>query len=170
MLFDHSEGESCSVMSDSLQPPGLYSPWNSPGQNTGVGSLSLFQRIFPTQRLKPGLPRCRWILYQLSYKDAQKRWQVLLIKDMVKIIQQESYTYKNPVTEFVWYLYVNFDFGRAQKKLRKYESLLMNDFFLVACLEDYTENAELFIFEFFVSKYTASISVPPLTCWQVNWT
>ena len=34
-----SESESCSVMSDSLQPHGLYSPWNSPGQNTGVGSL-----------------------------------------------------------------------------------------------------------------------------------
>ena len=37
-----------SVVSDSLQPQGLYSPWNSPGQNTGVGSLSLFQGIFPT--------------------------------------------------------------------------------------------------------------------------
>ena len=30
-------------MSDSLRPHGLYSPWNSPGQNTGVGSLSLLQ-------------------------------------------------------------------------------------------------------------------------------
>ena len=29
--------------------PGLYSPWNSPGQNTGVGILSLLQEIFPTQ-------------------------------------------------------------------------------------------------------------------------
>ena len=38
-----------SVMFDSLWPPGLYSPWNSPGQNTGVGSLSLLQGIFPTQ-------------------------------------------------------------------------------------------------------------------------
>ena len=38
-----------SVTSDSLRPHGLYSPWNSPGQNTGVGSLSLFQGIFPTQ-------------------------------------------------------------------------------------------------------------------------
>ena len=38
--------ESRSVMSDSLQSHELYSPWNSPGQNTGVGSLSLLQRIF----------------------------------------------------------------------------------------------------------------------------
>ena len=28
------------VMSNSLQPHGLYIPWNSLGQNTGVGSLS----------------------------------------------------------------------------------------------------------------------------------
>ena len=33
---------------------GLYSPWNSPGQNTGVGSCSLLQGIFPTQGLNPG--------------------------------------------------------------------------------------------------------------------
>ena len=44
--------ESQSVMSDSLQPHGLYSPWNSAGQNTGVGSRSLPQGIFPTQGLK----------------------------------------------------------------------------------------------------------------------
>ena len=41
--------ESCSVVSYSLQPQGLYSPWNSPDQNTGVGRLSLLQGIFPTQ-------------------------------------------------------------------------------------------------------------------------
>ena len=35
-------------------------------KNTGVGSLSLLQQIFPTQGLNPGLPHCRWILYQLS--------------------------------------------------------------------------------------------------------
>ena len=45
-------------MSDSLQPRGLYNPWNSPGQNTGVGSLFLPQGIFPTQGLNPGLLHC----------------------------------------------------------------------------------------------------------------
>ena len=39
---------------------------NSPGQNTGVGCHSLLQGVFPTQGLNPGLPHCRWILYQLS--------------------------------------------------------------------------------------------------------
>ena len=48
----------------------LYSPWNSPDQNTGVGSLSLLQGIFPIQGLNLGLPNCRWILYQLSHKGS----------------------------------------------------------------------------------------------------
>ena len=54
-----SESESGSVMSNSLRPHGLYSPWNSPGQNTGLGSLSLLQEIFPTQGWNPGLPHCK---------------------------------------------------------------------------------------------------------------
>ena len=66
------ESKSCSVMSDSLQPHGLYNPWNSVGQNTGVGSLSHLQGIFPTQGLNPGLPHCRWILYQLSHKGSPR--------------------------------------------------------------------------------------------------
>ena len=56
-------GESCPVISDSLWPHGLYSPWNSPGQNTGVGSLSLLQGIFPTWGSNPDFPYCRRILY-----------------------------------------------------------------------------------------------------------
>ena len=48
----------------------IYSLWNSPGQNTGVGSLSLLQGIFATQGQNPGLLRCRQILYQLSHKGS----------------------------------------------------------------------------------------------------
>ena len=44
------------VMSNSLQPHGLYSPWHSPGQNTGVGSLSLIQGILPNPGIKPMSP------------------------------------------------------------------------------------------------------------------
>ena len=79
-------------MSDSLQHNGLYSRQNSPGPNTGVGSLSLYQGIFPTQRLNPGLPNCRRILYQLSHKERSPRggliltilgasWVVLVVKN-----------------------------------------------------------------------------------------
>ena len=59
-------------MSNSLWPHGLYSPWNSPGQNTGVGSLFLFQEIFPTQGSNPGPPHGRWILHQISYKGSPR--------------------------------------------------------------------------------------------------
>ena len=53
-----------------LRPHELYSPWNSPGQNTGMGSCSLLQGIFPTQGLSPGLSHCRQILYQLSHQGS----------------------------------------------------------------------------------------------------
>ena len=66
------ETGSRSVVSDSLRLHGLCSPWNSPGQNTGVGSLSLLQGIFPTQGSNPGLLHCRRILYQLSHQGSPR--------------------------------------------------------------------------------------------------
>ena len=68
--FQWSESECHLVVSDYLQCRGLYSPWNSPGQNTGVGSLSLLQGIFPAQGSNPGLLHCIGILYQLSHKGS----------------------------------------------------------------------------------------------------
>ena len=62
--------QSCSTVCDPMDY--IYSSWNSPGQNTGVGSLSLLQGIFPTQGLNPGLPHCRQILYQLSHKGSPR--------------------------------------------------------------------------------------------------
>ena len=52
----------------------IYSSWNSPGQNTEVGSFSHLQGIFPTQGLNPGLLHCRQILYQLSLLGLPLRW------------------------------------------------------------------------------------------------
>ena len=68
-VFIH-ESESFSVVSNSLQPNGLYSPWNSPGQNIEVGRISLFQGIFPTQGSNSALPHCRQILHQVSHKGS----------------------------------------------------------------------------------------------------
>ena len=58
--------------SDSLWSHGLYSPWNSPGEDTGVGSCSLLQGVFPTQGSNPGLLHCRRILYQLSHQGSPR--------------------------------------------------------------------------------------------------
>ena len=58
-----------------LQPHGLQPTrllWDSAGKNTGVGSLSLVQGIFPTQGLNPGLPHCKRILYQLRHKESPR--------------------------------------------------------------------------------------------------
>ena len=69
-IFILKWNKSCSAMSNFLWPHWLYSLWNSPGQNTTVGSLSLLQWIFPTQILNPGLPHHRRILYQLRYQGS----------------------------------------------------------------------------------------------------
>ena len=51
-------------------PPDSSAHGDSPGQNTGVGSLSLLQGICLTQELNWGLLHCRWILYKLSYQGS----------------------------------------------------------------------------------------------------
>ena len=51
-----SKNESCSVMSDSLRPYGLYSPWDSPGKNTGMDRLSLLQGDLPNPGIEPRSP------------------------------------------------------------------------------------------------------------------
>ena len=58
------------AQSDSLGPHGPFSPWNTQGQNTGVGTHCLFQRIFSTQGSNPGLPHCRQMLYRLSHQGS----------------------------------------------------------------------------------------------------
>ena len=59
--------QSCSILCDPMD----YT-WNPLGQNTGVGSLSLLQRIFPIQGSNPSLPHCRRILYQLSQQGSPR--------------------------------------------------------------------------------------------------
>ena len=56
LTLNVNESESRSVVSDSLRPHGLCSPLNSPGQDTGVGNVSLLQGIFPTPGIEPGSP------------------------------------------------------------------------------------------------------------------
>ena len=74
----HGESESCSVAL--CDPVNCISPWNLPGQNTGVGSCS----IFPTQGFNPGLLHCRLILYQLSTREAQLH--VFVLKYSLKVV------------------------------------------------------------------------------------
>ena len=110
--------------------------------------LLLFRYLNAIQTMCPHILRYLTTAV-ITNKDVRKRRQVL--KDLVKVIQQvtfdkyycfgnlmllkcaahekfffspqESYTYKDPITEFVECLYVNFDFDGAQKKLRECESV-----------------------------------------------
>ena len=77
-----------------LWPHGLCSPWNSPGQNFGVGSCSLLQEIFPTQGLNPGLPQSRQILYQLSHQWSPIDLIMHMQKRPVGILRGCSFWYR----------------------------------------------------------------------------
>ena len=78
----------------------LATPWNFPGQNTGVGSLSLFRDIFPTQESNPCLPHC-----------ITKIWAAMIMATIGKWIKMEniwySTTYKIPYLH--WSKYITWD-------------------------------------------------------------
>ena len=107
-------------MSSSLQFLGLYSPWNSLGQNTRVGSHSPFQGIFPTQGSSGGLLRCRWLLYQLSHQEGlhtercHKIYKLHLYKVieylmyqwkyMLKILSRKCFMTAHLLSKYTWFL------------------------------------------------------------------
>merc|ERR1712038_1810690 len=142
---------------------GSFSPLQSLQQRTWLIHWSLFvffnhpkgrdliidMFLYQPQYLNAIQTQCPHILRYLTTAAITNKKRRNVLKDLVKIIQQESYTYRDPITEFLECLYVNFDFDGAQQKLRDCETVLVNDFFLVACIDDFIENARLFIFETF---------------------
>ena len=84
-LLSYKWSESFSVVSDSLWPHRLYSPWSFPSQNTGVGSHSLLQGIFSIQGSNSGLPHCRWILYQLSHQGS-RQGSICIKMDIIQVV------------------------------------------------------------------------------------
>merc|ERR1719288_443918 len=106
--------------------------------------------LYQKQYLNAIQTTCPWILRYLSTAVIiNKSSRRNVMKDLVKVIQEESYTYQDPITSFIEALYVDFDFNGAHQKLRECETVLVNDFFLVACLEDFIENSRMMIFETF---------------------
>ena len=90
--YVESESVSCSVVLESLQLHGLrlLCLWNSPGKNTGVGSHSLLQGIFPTQGLNPDLLYHRWILYPWVTREALGREHPLSLQCEIKGTQESG--------------------------------------------------------------------------------
>jgi len=92
---------------------------------------------------------CPWMLRYLAAAVITNKKRRQTMKELTRVVQQECYVYKDPITEFIECLYVNFDFERAQQKLRECESVLMNDFFLTSIAEEFMNNAREFVFETF---------------------
>jgi len=121
---------------------------------------------------------CPHILRYLATAVIINRGRRSALKDLVKVIQQESYTYRDPITEFLEHLYVNFDFDGARQKLKDCQTVLYNDFFLISCLEEFVENARLMIFETFcrihqcisIGMLAEKLNMNPdeAECWIVN--
>ena len=94
--------ESRLVMLDSLQPHGLYGPWNCPGQNTGVDSLFFLQGIFSTQALNPGLWHGRQILHQLRHnREAQGSTVSLLISCLLNLSISNRGVLRSPTIKWI---------------------------------------------------------------------
>merc|ERR1719420_1872422 len=124
----------------------LFVFFNHPKGRDLIIELFLYQKPY----LNAIQTTCPWILrYLATAVITNKSSRRNVMKDLVKVIQEESYTYKDPITSFIEALYVDFDFNGAQQKLRECETVLVNDFFLVACLEDFIENSRMMIFETF---------------------
>ena len=85
LLYSEWVSESRSVVSDSFRHHVLYSPWNFPGQNAGVGSLSLLQGIFPTQRLNQVSRIAGGFFISWTTREAQEYWNGLPIPSSVDL-------------------------------------------------------------------------------------
>ena len=124
MLWSDVQSESESHFAQSCQTlcnPMDYTVHNSPGQNTGVGNLSLLQLIFLAQESNQDLLHCRWILYQLSYegliiialqemdKDLwrKKTWPWLKWKCLITLISELSFSIKESQSEIKHIYYHN---------------------------------------------------------------
>ena len=124
-----------------MWPHGLYSPWNSPGQNTGVGSLSL-QGIFPTQGSNPGLPHCRRILYQLSHEGNPR---------ILGALYQLTYEGNPRILECIAY---PFSSGSSQPRNQTRVSCIIGRFFTNWTTRDLKVNSFLSLKHYFASAFS----------------
>ncbi|KAG9292943.1 hypothetical protein G9A89_016305 [Geosiphon pyriformis] len=115
--------------------------------NHPKGRDGIIDVFFQPQYLNTIQTSCPWILRYLTTAVVTNKRRKNILKDLVKIIQQESYEYQDPITEFVESLYVKFDFEGAQLKLKQCDEVLQNDFFLVATKLDFIEHARYLISE-----------------------
>ncbi|KAI1303225.1 eukaryotic translation initiation factor 3 subunit E [Mortierella claussenii] len=115
--------------------------------NHPQGGDALVDLFFQPAYINTVQTSCPWILRYLTAAVITNRRRKNLLKDLIRVIEHESYQYKDPVTEFVEALYINFDFDLAKQKLVECEKVLEGDFFLVSIQEEFIQNARCFISE-----------------------
>ncbi|PXF41612.1 Eukaryotic translation initiation factor 3 subunit E [Gracilariopsis chorda] len=115
--------------------------------NHREGRNGIIDLLFSDKYLNTIQTNCPHVLRYLTTAVITNKKRRGVLKDLVKVIQQEAYAYSDPITEFVEYLYVNFDFEGAQDMLQNCENTLKRDFFLYSTLDDFLEDARRTIFE-----------------------
>lgn len=120
----------------------LFVFFNHPDGRNGIIDL-----LFSEKYLNTIQTNCPHVLRYLTTAVITNKKRRSVLKELVKVIQQEAYAYSDPITEFVECLYVNFDFEGAQDMLQKCEDTLKRDFFLFNMLDDFLEDARRTIFE-----------------------
>jgi len=123
---------------------GLFVFFNHP-----TGKSLIIEILFQDKYLHTIQTNCPHILRYLTVAVLVNKKRRNVLKDLVRVIQQEQYSYQDPITEFVEALYVNFDFEGAQNMLQKCEDTIKGDFFLVGCLDEFVESARLTVFEIY---------------------
>ncbi|KAJ9084719.1 eukaryotic translation initiation factor 3 subunit E [Entomophthora muscae] len=103
--------------------------------------------LFQPQYINTIQTSCPWILRYVAAAAVISRRRKNVLKDLIKVIQEESHAYEDPITQFVKALYVDIDFDGAQAKLKECEDVISNDFFLTASSDDFFESARILILE-----------------------
>eukprot|EP00195_Chlamydomonas_chlamydogama_P011425 CAMPEP_0202902852 /NCGR_PEP_ID=MMETSP1392-20130828/17255_1 /ASSEMBLY_ACC=CAM_ASM_000868 /TAXON_ID=225041 /ORGANISM="Chlamydomonas chlamydogama, Strain SAG 11-48b" /LENGTH=422 /DNA_ID=CAMNT_0049589665 /DNA_START=36 /DNA_END=1304 /DNA_ORIENTATION=- len=120
----------------------LYVFWNHEN-----GRNDLIDLFFNQQYLAAIQINAQHLLRYVATAVVVNKRRRAVLKDLIKIIQQEAYEYSDPITQFLECLFVHYDFDGAQHKLAECEAVIENDFFLTGCKDEFIENARLFIFE-----------------------
>ena len=115
---------------------------------------SLVEMLFSPNYINTVQTNCPWTLRYLAAAVITHRSRAKntgayqkQLKDLVRVVRQEMYEYRDPVTDFIKALYIDFDFEEAQKKLGEAEAILQGDFFLAASTETFVESARHLISE-----------------------
>jgi translation initiation factor 3 subunit E len=104
---------------------------------------------------------CPHLLRYLAVAAITSKRRRAVLKDLVRVVQAEAYTYRDPLTRFLEALYVSFDFDEAQVLLKECDAVVKADFFLTGQAGDFLENAQLLVFEVFCRIFN-KIEIPTL--------